>query len=65
MQRLAVAAIFLAIIVAIGSVVVKSVSRRMAAGENTGDPWKTGNMPKLAFFLLLCLILYASLNGAS
>jgi len=65
MQRLALAIIAVAIFAGIAALLVRAAARGIerAGGSTaltTGD-----SMQKAAFFLLLCLILYVSVNGAS
>ena len=65
MHRLALAIIFVAVVASLIALLARSVARRLedrgeASAVATGD-----NMQKAAFFLLLCLILYVSVGGAS
>lgn len=65
MQRIVLAAVFVAAIVAIGAMLARGASRMLnnsgdASTQTTGD-----SMQKVAFFLLLALMGYAIMTGAS
>lgn len=65
MQRLALAIIAVAIVAGMAAVLVRAAARGIERASGS-DALTTGDtMQKAAFFLLLCLILYVSLNGAS
>lgn len=67
MQRLALAAIFVAILAGLALAVLRAVSARMAERPESGAVVrrKESGVQKVAFFVLLCLILYVSMTGAS
>ena len=65
MQRLVLAALFVAAVVAVGAIVARGASRLL---QGTGEaPTETSGdaMQRVAFFLLLALMVYAILSGAS
>ena len=65
MQRLALAVIVIAILVSLVAILTRGIA--LAVEERGGLSQLTtgGTMQKVAFFLLLALILYVSLNGAA
>ena len=65
MQRFALALIAAAIVVGITALAVRSAAEAIQRVGGTDAIAKGGTMQKAAFFLLLCLILYVSLSGAS
>ena len=65
MHRFALAFIVAAIVVGITAVVVKSAAEAVERVGGSDAIAKGGTMQKAAFFLLLCLIMYVSLSGAS
>jgi hypothetical protein len=65
MQRLAVAFIIVSIAAVIVTVVSRSVVQMLRDGGNGRDVTLGDSMPKIAFFLLLCLMAYAISTGAS
>ena len=65
MQRLALAVIVVAIVTALAAVLLRGIA---GAVENQGGFSRMttgGTMQKLAFFLLLALIVYVSVSGAT
>lgn len=65
MQRVALAILVAAILVALSAVLIRAAAR---AVERVGtDPAIAtgGTMQKAAFFLLLCLIMYVSVTGGA
>ncbi|MXQ06473.1 hypothetical protein GQ651_01295 [Alphaproteobacteria bacterium GH1-50] len=65
MQRLVLAALFVVAVVAIGAVLARGAARLFeASGDDTARA--TGNaMQRTAFFLLLVVMIYAVMTGAS
>jgi hypothetical protein len=65
MQRFALALIAAVVVVGLATVLLRSAARsieRVAGNEALSSG---GTMQKAAFFLLLCLIMYVSISGAS
>lgn len=65
MQRLALAIIAVAIVAGIAALVVRAAARGIERAGGSAAVTTGSAMQKAAFFLLLCLILYVSVNGAS
>ena len=67
MQRLALAVIFAVVAVAAAAVVARTVRAAWVAVDGGGQGERSGGdiMQKLAFFLLLCLIVYVSVLGGA
>ncbi|MEM9969724.1 MAG: hypothetical protein AAF762_01310 [Pseudomonadota bacterium] len=65
MYRLAIAALMVALAIALLAYVLREALRMVGveAGRTTTD--NGGAMPKIAFFLLLCVMAYAISTGAS
>ena len=65
MARLALAAVFVIVVVGFVAVFVAGLYsiRRAAGAGGTFDMTEGSAMQKVAFFLLLCLILYVSASG--
>ena len=65
MQRLVLAIALVAILATVIALIIKAVAR-VSQQRGGVDALTTGGaMQKAAFFLLLCLILYVSVSGAS
>lgn len=65
MQRIVLAAVFVVAVIAIGAMVARGMARYFEAADNA-PAQKTGDsMQKVAFFLLLVLMGYAIMSGAS
>ena len=65
MQRLALAVLAVAIVAALIALLTRSVARRVEDRGGVSAMTTGGMMQKVAFFLLLCLIIYVSVSGAS
>ena len=65
MQRIVLAALFVAAIVAIGAIVARGLARYFEAAGPVPAQKSGNNMQKVAFFLLLVLMGYAIMSGAS
>ena len=65
MQRLALAVIAIAIVVAVIALVMRSIAREVENRGGLAELTTGGTMQKVAFFMLLCLIAYVSISGAS
>jgi hypothetical protein len=65
MQRVALALIAAAVVVALTAFLVKSAADAVQKVGDSDAIAKGGMMQKAAFFLLLCLVLYVSVSGAS
>ena len=65
MQRFALAIIAVAIIAGIAAFAVRWAARGIERAGGSAALTTGSSMQKAAFFLLLCLILYVSVNGAS
>lgn len=65
MQRVVLAIILAALAVAAAAFVVRSAARAMERATTSDAIATGGTMQKLAFFVLLCLILYVSISGAT
>ncbi len=65
MQRVVLAAVFVAAVVAIGAMLVRALSRyQETTGASSSD--KSGDaMQRVAFILLLALMAYAIMSGAT
>ena len=65
MQRIVLAAVFVVAVVAIGAFLARGAARLFEAGDDR-TARATGNaMQKTAFFLLLALMIYVIMSGAS
>lgn len=65
MHRFALALIAAVIVVGLSVVLIKSAMRSFEEAGGTEALDTGGFMQRAAFFLLLCLILYVSVTGAS
>lgn len=65
MQRVVLALILAAIAVAIAAVLVRAAARAVERVSTSEAIATGGTMQTLAYFLLLCLILYVSVTGAA
>jgi hypothetical protein len=67
MQRLALAVIFAVVAVAVAAVAVRTLRAAWVAVDGGVQGERSGGdiMQKLAFFLLLCLIVYVSVLGGA
>ena len=65
MQRLALAVIAVAIVTAVIAFVMRGIAREFESRGGLAAMTTGGTMQKVAFFLLLALILYVSVSGAS
>ncbi len=65
MQRLALAVLAVAIVAALIALLTRSVARTVEDRGGVSAMTAGGMMQKVAFFLLLCLIIYVSVSGAS
>lgn len=65
MQRLVLVLVLIAAIAAIVTIAARAIRRISEDPGGTSAAQAGGAMQKLSFFLLLCLILYVSLSGAS
>ena len=65
MQRLALALLAVSIAIALIAYVMNGVTRRIEAKGGLSAMTTGGMMQKVAFFMLLCLIAYVSVSGAS
>lgn len=65
MQRLALAVIAVAIVTAVIALVMRSIARGFENRGGLAAMTTGGTMQKVAFFLLLALILYVSVSGAA
>ena len=64
MQRFVLAAIFVAVVVAIGAVLLKGASRVFDGNAAISTRLSGTPMQKVAFFLLIALMIYVSMSGA-
>lgn len=65
MQRLALALLAVSIAIALIAYVMRDVTRRIEQKGGLSAMTTGGMMQKVAFFMLLCLIVYVSVSGAS
>ncbi len=65
MQRLVLAALFVAAVVAVGAIVARGASRLLQGTSDASTETSGDTMQRVAFFLLLALMVYAILSGAS
>jgi hypothetical protein len=65
MQRLALAIIAVAIVTSLIALLARSVARSFEDKDGLSAVATGDTMQKAAFFVLLCLILYVSVSGAS
>lgn len=65
MHRIALALIAAVIFVGLTAFLVRSAAQAVQKVGDSDAIAKGGTMQKAAFFLLLCLILYVSISGAS
>lgn len=65
MQRLVLAVLFLALAAGAVAFLLRSLSRVVKRSGDLDAIDAEGSMPRLSFFLLLCLMVYVSLSGAS
>lgn len=65
MQRLVLAVLFVTLAVAFVAYVAGRFSRRDDASAAGSAVATGGTMQKVSFFLLLCLMIYVAMNGAS
>ncbi len=65
MQRLVLAILLVALAAGVVALLLRSFSRVYRRAGDLDAIDAEGEMPKISFFLLLCLIMYVSLNGAS
>lgn len=64
MQRFVLAFIFLALIAAGMAYLFRRLARSIERSDLSGGGITGGSMQKMSFFLLICLMVYVSLNGA-
>ncbi len=65
MQRFALALIAAVIVVGLTVTLLRAAARGVERAVESGTVATGSTMQKAAFFLLLCLIFYVSLSGAS
>lgn len=65
MQRFALALIAAVVVVGLATVLLRSAVQSVERIAGTDAFSSGGTMQKAAFFLLLCLIMYVSISGAS
>ena len=65
MQRLVLAVLFVAAIVAIGTVLARGAARMLERSDRSLPVARGAPMQRVAFLLLLGLMVYASMIGAS
>lgn len=65
MQRLALALLAVSIAITLIAYVIRGVTRRVEQRGGLSAMTTGGMMQKVAFFMLLCLIVYVSVSGAS
>lgn len=65
MQRLALAILAVSIAITLIAFVMRGVSRRFEQKGGLAAVTTGGMMQKVAFFMLLCLIVYVSVSGAN
>lgn len=65
MQRVVLAAVFIAAVVAIGAMLARGAARVFEVDGASSANKAGANMQKVAFFLLLALMGYAIMSGAS
>ena len=65
MQRLALTVLVVAIAAAVIALLTRSVARSFEQRGGVSAMTAGGMMQKVSFFLLLCLIIYVSISGAS
>ncbi|NND41823.1 MAG: hypothetical protein HKO04_07075 [Silicimonas sp.] len=65
MQRLVLAVVLVAVAAAAVGFVISRVSRAFDGPDENGAVETRNPMQKISFFLLLCLILYVAMSGAS
>lgn len=65
MHRFALALIAAVVVVGLATVLLKSAARSFERAGGTDALTSGGSMQKVAFFLLLCLIMYVSVSGAA
>ena len=65
MYRLAIVALLVALAVTLIAFALRSAMRWVDAEASTAVSTRGGAMPKIAFFLLLCVMAYAISTGAT
>ncbi len=65
MHRLAIAVIAVAIAISLVALVTRSIARGVENRGGLSAVTTGGTMQKIAFFMLLALIVYVSVSGAS
>ena len=65
MQRLVLAALFVAAVVAVGAILARGASRLLEAQNATSGQSSGDAMQRVAFLLLLALMAYVIMTGAS
>lgn len=65
MQRLALAVLFVTLVTAIVAYLVGRFSRSRGDRVVSGDLSTGDSMQRISFFLLMCLMIYVAMNGAS
>ena len=65
MQRVALAILLAAILVALSVVLIRAATRAVDRVGTSPAIATGGTMQKAAFFLLLCLIMYVSVSGGA
>lgn len=65
MQRLVLAVLLVALAAAVVAFAASRIARAVNPPEGTAVVGGRSSMQKIAFFLLLCLMIYVSMSGAS
>jgi hypothetical protein len=65
MQRLILAILLVALAAAALAFVASRIARAVSPSDGSSPVATRSSMQKIAFFLLLCLIIYVSMSGAS
>ncbi len=65
MLRVVLATLFVAAIVAVGAILMRGAARYFEAAGSPSRATSGGNMQRVAFFLLLALMVYAILSGSA
>ena len=65
MQRVVLAVVFVVVVIAIGAILVRGMSRLFQTVGPDMDQNSGGAMQRIAFFLLLAVMVYAIMSGAT
>ena len=65
MQRLVLAIVLVAVAAAVVGFIISRLAKAFDGPGDSGDAAARNPMQKISFFLLLCLIIYVAMSGAS